>query len=282
MFWIKFVVAGFALIFLLKLIKPEVVLTTLTRTKAIYLCAAILLLIPNLGVQWLKWHYLLSRLHPNISRSSSIKSLLIGFPLGMMTPGRLGEVGRGLYLQQLPQKNTLTLAVVDKASNMLTSLAIGLTAILFSQQASVIGRGKILAAAAFLVIGIAWAALRAPSSPARRLTGGQCLIIVSYSVLFYFVYLGQLLILIFSFEKFDLLEGAAAAATTFFVKTILPISFGDLGIREGAAVMFFNGIGVSSAAAFNASFLLFIINVAAPTLLGLFFLFEKRMSGARN
>ena len=54
-----------------------------------------------------------------------------------------------------------------------------------------------------------------------------------------------------------------------FVKTIIPpITFGELGIREGASVYFLTQMGETASIGFNASILLFIINLLIPALIG--------------
>lgn len=61
-----------------------------------------------------------------------------------------------------------------------------------------------------------------------------------------------------------------------FAKTIIPpVSFAELGIREGASVFFLTYFGETQAVAFNASIFLFMINVLLPSLVGLIFFFRK-------
>ncbi len=250
-------------------------MATFQKADGRYLAAAAALLLPNLGVQWVKWHFLLTRVDATVEPLVSLKSLLIGFPLGMITPGRLGEIGRGWLIDLIPKKTTLTLAILDKASNLIVTVVFGLAAILFSQIA---GWKMLSLSLVFLMAGAA-ALFKFSTAPAALQPTGlnvkNYLLIFFYSALFYFIFMLQLLFLILSFQSFNFLEGLTAAAGAFLVKTLLPISFGDLGIREGAAVFFFSKIGVSAAAAFNAAILLFIINVAGPAFIGLYFLFEK-------
>jgi uncharacterized membrane protein YbhN (UPF0104 family) len=61
-----------------------------------------------------------------------------------------------------------------------------------------------------------------------------------------------------------------------FTKSILsPITFGELGIREGAAIFFLTQMGELSSTALNASLALFFINIIIPSLIGLSLLFLK-------
>ena len=75
------------------------------------------------------------------------------------------------------------------------------------------------------------------------------------------------------------MHGYLAVASAFLAKTLLPVSFGDLGVRESAAIYFFAQFGISRAAAFNASFLLFLINLLIPSLAGLLIILFNRYVG---
>ncbi len=56
-----------------------------------------------------------------------------------------------------------------------------------------------------------------------------------------------------------------------FVKALLPISFGDLGVREATSIYFLSKYGIADVVAFNSSLLLFTINMIIPALVGLLF-----------
>ncbi|NNE70293.1 MAG: hypothetical protein HKN29_08000 [Rhodothermales bacterium] len=62
---------------------------------------------------------------------------------------------------------------------------------------------------------------------------------------------------------------SAAALITLSFKLLLPLlSFAELGIREGAAVLVFGALGISAEAALNASLLLYFLNVLLPSAVG--------------
>ncbi len=67
----------------------------------------------------------------------------------------------------------------------------------------------------------------------------------------------------------DIVHYLWAANLIMFAKTIIPpISFGELGIREGASVYFITIMGEKASVGFNASIFLFIINLLIPALIG--------------
>ena len=63
-----------------------------------WLLLAILPVVLLLGFKALKWLLLLRRLAPEVSFLQALVSYLAGIPLSIMTPGRVGEVSRVMYL----------------------------------------------------------------------------------------------------------------------------------------------------------------------------------------
>jgi uncharacterized membrane protein YbhN (UPF0104 family) len=101
-------------------------------------------------------------------------------------------------------------------------------------------------------------------------------LVFGLSLLVFFIYTFQFFILLNAFEKVNFRTAVLVVPTIFFVKSLLPISIGDLGIREGTSVFLFGHFGISSAAAFNAPILLFVINLLLPGLAGLYFLLKEK------
>ena len=64
-------------------------------------------------------------------------------------------------------------------------------------------------------------------------------------------------------------QAVAAIPAVFALKALLPVSFMDLGVREGAAALILGGLGVSVATAVHAALALFAINVLLPGAVGL-------------
>ena len=89
-------------------------------------------------------------------------------------------------------------------------------------------------------------------------------------------YILQFSLLVNAFSSIAITKAFLAVGTTMMVKSMLPIAIGDLGVRESAAVYFFNMLHVPGAAAFNASLLLFFINLLTPSILGLILILKNR------
>ncbi len=288
-FFGKIAVAIVVLVLLVKNIQFHKITEVYKTAKWNYASIALFLIIPNIWIQSLKWHYLLKLANPAISFATACKSLIIGYPLGFVTPGRLGEMGRSLYVKELNQLKTVKLFIIDKTSNLSVILIFGLTGlfILFRSDFtfSIILALFIIPVVLTGFLCYSFTSASKINSLIKRFTnisyytGKNNLLLLSYSTTLYLIYLTQLIILVYNFQEVNPVTASQAGASVFLVKAMLPISIGDLGIREGASVFFFGKIGVKNAAAFSAAIFLYLFNRCIPTLTGLFtLLISKRNS----
>ena len=259
---------------------PRELLRTVAGLDLRFAGAALALLPVGLSLQWWKWRVLLRTAAPEVSSAAALRSLLAGFGLGLLTPGRLGELGRGLVLPGRRMAAT-QLALVDRLLSAGVTLLTGAMA-----AAAVIPgvRGAWILGAGAAVAGIAgggWLLLRrmrprrlevVRALPARDWAAG-----ITGSVMSNLVF----------FLQFHLLLLAAgplpssviwSVPAVFALKTLLPISFLDLGVRESAAVAVLGLAGVQPAVAVQASLLLCAVNVVVPGLAGLIVLGQARWS----
>ena len=101
--------------------------------------------------------------------------------------------------------------------------------------------------------------------------------IILISVLLFFCYTFQFALLLSAFShQSNFLQFQWIGILVIFSKTVIPaISFGDLGIREGASVFFAAQIGLTAAVGFNASIFLFFINVLFPAVIGALLMLKR-------
>lgn len=254
----------------------------------------------NIGLQFFKWHYLLRRaMRPTIAPRFSLYSLLAGFPLGLLTPGRWGELGRAFFLPQFNERKVMVLAAFDKVFDLLLSLLLGAIALLYLTSKKMLPAELFLSCVALLafvvmlhVLALQPSALksflflikrktRAKPSSLRVLTLFSrkdlvTLWLVSFG--FALTYSLQFVLLLRGLAEVTFFEGMIGASAAFLAKSLLPIALGDLGVREGAAAFFFARMAISPQAAFNASLLLFLINLLLPSLLGMTLIWKYRAS----
>lgn len=271
------------------------VAAAVSRAAGMPLLAAGLLLAPNLVLQYAKWRLLLRRVMPASTRSDAAASLFSGFALGLVTPARVGEFGGRAYAVAHADAGALVaLTAVDKLASLLVTVTGGVLAccLLLARSESAAAALLAVAALAALAPAVFLARRRAAAfdTAARLLTRlpgihrrvlaaraalagldrGVLLRLLALSAAFYGVFVAQFALLVGAFGAPagapDLL---AAAAVVMLLKTVVPpVSFGELGIREGATALVYAGIGVPAQLAVPASMLLFVLNVLLPAAAG--------------
>ncbi len=290
-------------VYVVRLVDPATIVDSARSADTMWMLFAAVLLPLNLYLEALIWRPFLPRAYANASTKDLMLAVLSGYPLGIITPGRVGEfAGRALLL---PPGDRTALAASVAAARVpeLASLfgvgSVVLTFVVIYRHVEfqgvylLIGLTTILAIVAFvfslmpaqiaqllrrvLSLRKAWASkLEFIESVDRR--GATRAIFLS--TLRLLIYSTQFAVLVMAFA--DTISPVVAwegSVLTLLAKTVIPpITLLDLGIREGAAVFFFTRMGVAGSAAFNAAFMLFLINLVVPTVAGLPLVSRYRLS----
>lgn len=296
----KLLLAGLLLLLLFQNVNSSALIATFRSARPMYLAAALLLLVPNLLLQYRKWALLFRSVHPAVRTRDVRASLMLGFTFGILTPARIGEFGGRAYAVRGADRVALMgLTALDKLATLIvTVVAGGAGLLLFCIQHPFMDPLRLaaievavlatLAGAAALWMRRRKAASALPPSRwlqqriqrVRRALGGVStrmrFRLFLLSLLFYFTFLLQFVLLLYAFGSTDLLSALAGISTIMLIKTVIPpVTLGELGIREGASVYVLGHAGILAAAAFSASLLLFAINILLPSLAGLFILFRR-------
>ncbi|MFH1861883.1 MAG: lysylphosphatidylglycerol synthase transmembrane domain-containing protein [bacterium] len=301
--WARILLTLSVLILLIATIKPQEILAAFGSAKYPFVAMSLALLLPNLAIKALKWGYLLRQVKPQISILEVVNTLLVGFTFGVVTPGQVGEFGRAFFISGRPRLEMIGLSFVEKLYNLLPIILGGSLGLLLLPGLVMDGNLYLFWSCCVLVL-LLWAALvlivlstrwirdllyaanimlpfrektkillRALDPVGRK----QSLVLAGLGMSHYIISVVQYFFLVSSFQSVDFFAAIRAATATLFVKAALPISIGGLGVGETAAVAFFRIFEVSRAAAFNASVMLFSINVLLPAILGLLVLVRLRI-----
>lgn len=277
------------------------IISSLLKADGLFIAAALLLLIPNIYLQYLKWEILCVTVLKEKQKKSILLSLLYGFSAGSVTPMRLGEyVGRRIALKNSDMINVTAATMTDKIFLMVVTYLFGLVScILFMYFYTRIGIYilLLLAVLTVLVTGIMALLIMFPrrifypilgflkqfAFLRKYIDGGYTDVIdivkgvnkmlrIRLSVISLLLYMCMMLQYCFLVAAFSHqwlpFDYILAGNLVVFSKTLLPFSFGDLGIRESASVFFLTHMGVTAPVAFNASIFLFLINVFLPSMVG--------------
>lgn len=300
---LKLAIAGLLLFVLIRNIKPENIRTAISQANFIFIGLAAILLLPNFLVQCRKWHFLLKLSKPDATCFEAGRSLLAGFTLGFITPGRIGELGRAIFVKDCNRLQLVGLTMVDKLFSMTMVFLMGAIALYFFSGVKLGSEFSrlllfIALSAIFWVILLVFfpdqirkiidkikSKLPFKEKSELLLSGlnsfhrPHALKLFGLNFIFYATYSSQFYLLLSAFEFFPVIDGYLVVAATIFAKSLLPISFGDLGVRETAAVYFVTQIGAQSSTAFNAAILMFIINIVFPALVGFGLLMADKLNG---
>lgn len=319
LFWIKAFVALLLLGLMYYTIRPEAILSAFKSARYNLVIFAILLMPLNVWLREYKWRYLVRLVYPQVSIGESLGSLLGGLAFGIVTPGRIGEYGRGFFIKH-NTLNLIGLTIIDKFYNLGCTLAFGLPALMTLPWIFKLKQIDIIKMNVFIskehlffsiiilivLLDLLLLYLSLDPRPLRsiiyslqitfpqrnrlaQLAHGldhfgtpQARMTLLLTLAHYIVFLLQYFALISSFARLDIITSARGAAAILLTKSALPIAIADLGLDQLAAVQFFGQFGVSPEAAFNASILLFSMNVLLPAIFGVLFVGRLQFRGNKT
>ncbi len=255
--------------------------TALAQIEPLRLLPVLAAILGMLLARWLRWHALLGEGGVNSSRTDSARSLLGGFALGAVMPGRLGELGRFLFVPASDRARVLLLNVIDRALDTwaLGTIAVGSLFLVISRPAALVAAGAWVCLLPFLLGlpritaklgGLPWwredlrikLRVAGETLPNLRVWPYAALALLSSGfdlVAFYF--------LIQAFQDASPLVALATFPWIVFAGG-LPVSLGGLGTREGAAAILLSRFAIPAAVALDVALLLFALGSLLPALIG--------------
>lgn len=293
----KLIIAAGLLIFLINSVEYEQIITAIREANIWLIGLVVGLGILNIYLQYSKWRITCNEVLGVKDNSKVFRSLFYGFSAGIITPLRVGEYfGRGIEFKDKSLVQITVATLIDKFFPLLMVASIGsVSSLLYiyhyhNVSIYIVLSLFVLTFTFFYLLVILlvskrfWNSMlfsRLNSSTRLRPFLDKLRIfenldkkyfykMVLISFLFYFCFLIQYALLVMAFSNhIDFIHYLWAANLIMFTKTIIPpISFGELGIREGASVYFLTQMGETASVGFNSSILLFIINLLIPALIG--------------
>jgi glycosyltransferase 2 family protein len=242
-----------------------------------------------------KWHRLLKAAGLPVTETDSLRSLLCGFALSVPTPGRVGDLGRCLFLPENLRTQIFQLNILERtldAWGVFTYAVVGLMVVHFrpfgifafavwlALLPVLMGMPALLSSASDWRI---WGPkLRSRwQSGLRALAGvrtapftGWALATTTLDLLiFYF--------LLQAFRRADF--GTILIVFPWMIMAGgLPIAVGGIGPREGVAAFLLAHRGVPAAAAIDAALFLFVFSAVFPAICGGFWMLARRIRGAQS
>ncbi len=292
---LKIMISAGLLTFILISVDIKKTVSVFTSADKFLLLPAFLLGFINIFLQYLKWRLVCRSLLNENNAGKILTSLFYGFSAGSFTPARIGEyIGRAVPFADKSLIEITSAVFIDKMFSLFIVLILGSLSFLLFMKSGVVTISAFIFLTAILlyllnnglILTIKDILLRWKWS--RKIFSGLALFkqmnnrfrlqLIFLSLLFYLCFIIQFALLVSAFSHhYDLLSYVWTGSLVMFAKSIIPpISFGELGIREGVSVYFLKRIGETAAAGFNASIFLFLINILFPALIGLIFLLRRK------
>ncbi len=294
---VKILIAAGLLTFILYSVNINRTISVFKNADKFFIAAAFMLSFVNIYLQYLKWKLVCSHFLGEHDRGKIIYSLFLGFTAGSFTPARIGEyAGRAIPFTAKPLLRVASAVLIDKLFSLLIVFLIGSVSFLLFIKVGILYAAMIVFLFALLSYLLTRGVILTPFLKtilsrrewSRDLFSGLIILrnssnkfrlkLTLLSLFFYTCFIVQFALLVCAFSHHnDYLNYIWSGNLVMFAKTIIPsVSFGELGIREGASVYFLRKVGVTPAAGFNASIFLFLINILLPAIVGLIFLSKKK------
>lgn len=271
--------------------------SSFTSTKHIYLLIVTIILVPvNIYLEGVKWRIQLKPIE-NISYYKSFLSIFTGLTAGMFFPNRMGNfLGRIFMMENGDRIKAAMVTIVGGMAQMIATVSVGLIATIFfvNKYLVLLTISIILIVALLLLIYFNIHVLKyfqflIPKKFKEKTKEyfdvfslydkKELLKILIISFLRYFIYTFQFVLLIWAFNiPLTYLNAMIPISFTYLLMMVIPfITITEIAIRGSVSILVFekwfiiNGISNSlELMVFSASSLLWILNIAIPSIIGLF------------
>ena len=236
-----------------------------------------------------KWHRLLATVG-KVHVRQSLRPLFGGFALGLITPGRLGELARCVFVREEERAQVALLTLLDRLLDLwaLFTLVGASLFLLVPYPAAVFGVAVWLALLP-VVMGFPQLLARLSELAPKRwrsrwhLTEAVAELphvqMPRYAMLALGAMWAELAAFFFLLRAFFPAGFTAAVATYPYIVLAgdLPFSFSGMGVREGVAALLLSPYAVPSGAAVDAALLWFVFAILLPAVLGSAWLLAERV-----
>lgn len=246
------------------------------------------LLLFLMGLNWfiesIKWKFALKNIQ-KISLKTAISSVLAGISTGIFTPNRVGEfVGKIFFLEEDNREKAISVNIIASYSQLLVTILLGTIALLVASSSVLILVVVFLVVMYFNIIRIInWSINKLNISFLGKVefTNKTDLgILFLFSLFRYLVFLVQFIVSLklvgININLFASIK--SIAAYYLYLAAIPTYAWSELGVRGALAVKIFDTVTNNPLQILSASSLLWIVNIALPALIGLFFLLKEKKS----
>ena len=272
----------------------------------IVVTVVILMMFLNWFLESLKWRFLISKIE-KVSIKRSIRAIFSGITVSAFTPNRVGEYGGRVFcLEKADRIKGVLITVIGSMAQLVTTIVFGSIGILLlpnlmpefdSLLSNIVFAYPImlfllillnvllvtlfLNASVFSVVLSKIKFLRKFKKYNEVFSfynSSELLEILLYSVGRYIVFTTQFFILLQVFDvQIGYVEAMILITTMLLVISIIPtIAITEIGIRGSVALFLFGLVSVNAIGILSATFVMWVINLLLPALIGTIFIFSLK------
>jgi uncharacterized membrane protein YbhN (UPF0104 family) len=265
----------------------------------------LILMLVNWSIEAYKWKFIVSKFE-KINFSKALISVFSGITFGIFTPNRIGELGgRVFVLKKENRTKGISASILGSISQSFVTFSVGiistLSGLLFFQNEFGFASSNLtlILLSAILLITLSiiffYFNIEKISNKFIKITflkkfksyidffgsysKSELLEIILHSFFRYIVYVSQYyLLLVFFNLDISAIEAYISISITFMIVSIIPsIVLADLGIRGSVSVFLIGLFTSSEAGIISAAFLIWLINLVIPALIGSFLFYRTKL-----
>jgi len=280
---------------------------TVLKENYFTISVVVFMMFINWLIESLKWRFMISKIE-DISIFTSLRAIFSGITVSSFTPNRVGEYGGRVFcLEKSDRIQAVFITVLCSMAQLLTTILFGSISFFilhenFLQDNSMLLFFNIKISsfsfllllffnflflffyfnASLLVKYISkykyFKFLDKYINVISLYTRKELMIALLYSVLRYLIFSSQFLILLHVFEvDINFLQSILSVMLVFFFITLTPtITIAEIGVRGSVALLVFMKFSSNVIGILSSTFLLWVINLIIPAIIGSFFIFSLK------
>ena len=313
-FLLKIGIVVFALFFLFKQLTDKATIDKFNSTDVMsqinehwfIILIVLIMMFLNWILEALKWQFLINKIE-SISLLKSVRAVFSGITVSAFTPNRIGEYGGRVFcLDTADRIQAVLITVIGSMAQLLTTVLFGFVGILFlpkylpefSELLSSINLSFSVLALLILLINSLLVFLFLNTHVLSKVlskikflsrfekyttvfsfyTTTELAKVLLFSVARYIIFTAQFFILLLVFGvEISYSDSIVLIMTMLFVISIIPtIAITEIGVRGSVAIFLFGLISFNKIGIISATFVLWIINLLLPALIGTLFIFSLK------
>jgi hypothetical protein len=313
-FLLKIGIVAFALFFLYEQLTAKSSIEQFNNTDVLQqikghysiLIVIVLMMFLNWFLEALKWQFLIKKIE-EISFSRSVRAVFSGITVSAFTPNRVGEYGGRVFcLEKADRIQAVFITIIGSMAQLITTIFFGSIGILllpslmpeFTQILSLMEYSYPILVFVFLLLNSLLIFIYLNTSVLSLLlsrikflnkyekynsvfsfySAEELAKVLLFSVARYVVFTTQFFILLHVFGVvINYTDALVLIMTMLFVISVIPtIAITEIGVRGSVALFLFGLISSNTVGILSATFVMWIINLLLPALIGTAFIFTLK------